>query len=270
MLRGIAVALLLLFVVGACSSRRLLRSLIFHPEPGVWRTPDALGIAASDAWLVAEDGVRLHAYWLEHPGATRALLYLHGNAGNASHRLPIAHALRELGTHVLLLDYRGYGLSEGAPDERGVQADARAALAHLVDVRHVPASRVVVFGSSLGGAIAVELCAGQPPAGVILESTFSSLSDVAGFVVPVLGPLVAYGQFDSRSRIGQVRAPLLFFHGDRDEVIPLVLGRRLFEAAPQPKQFEVLYGAGHNDTFEMGGAAYPAQIRGFLDRVTPR
>jgi uncharacterized protein len=256
-------------VLAACSSRVLLRSMIFHPEPGVWRTPGALGIDASDVWLVAEDGVRLHAYWLESPGATRALLYLHGNAGNASQRLPIANALRELGTHVLLLDYRGYGQSEGRPDEKGVQADARAALAHLTGAQRTPAERVVLFGSSLGGAIAVELACGQPLGGVILESTFSSLSDVARGVVPVLGPLLAYGQFDSRARIGQVRAPLQFFHGDRDEIVPLVLGRALFDAAPQPKQFEVLYGAGHNDTFEFGGRAYLAQVQAFLDRVAP-
>jgi pimeloyl-ACP methyl ester carboxylesterase len=210
--------------------------LIFQPTPGVDITPAQLGIAGEEVFLRTEDGVRIHAFWLPTPGATRAILFLHGNAGNASHRLPNAAQLAALDTHVLLADYRGYGRSEGRPSEGGVYADARAALAHLTDERGVPEQRVIVFGRSLGGGVAVDLARGRPLAGLILESTFTSLTDVAR---ASFGPLAG------------------------------VLGRRLFQQAPQPKAFETLQGAGHNDTVEVGGKPYFERIRRFLDDVTP-
>jgi fermentation-respiration switch protein FrsA (DUF1100 family) len=242
--------------------------LIFQPTPGVDITPAQLGIAGEEVFLRTEDGVRIHAFWLPTPGATRAILFLHGNAGNASHRLPNAAQLAALDTHVLLADYRGYGRSEGRPSEGGVYADARAALAHLTDERGVPEQRVIVFGRSLGGGVAVDLARGRPLAGLILESTFTSLTDVAR---ASFGPLagVLGRRFDSASKVDALRCPLLFFHGDRDAIVPHALGRRLFQQAPQPKAFETLQGAGHNDTVEVGGKPYFERIRRFLDDVTP-
>ena len=245
----------------------LVDRIVFQPTPGEDLTPAGLGIAAEDVFLETEDGVRVHAYWLPAPGATRALLFLHGNAGNASHRLPNADALRRLGTHVLLADYRGYGKSEGSPSEVGVYADARAALAHVTGARGVPEARVVLFGRSLGGAVAVELAQGRGLAGVVLESTFTSLADMAGALKPLA--FLVGRPVDSAARIGAVRAPLLFFHGDADRIVPWALGRRLFELAPEPKAFETLRGAGHNDTVEVGGRAYLERIGRFLDGAAP-
>ncbi len=249
---------------------RLVERLVFQPSPGVDIRPEQLGIEAEDVSLEAEDGTRLHAFFLPAPGdATRAVLFLHGNAGNASHRLPNAAQLARLGAHVLLLDYRGYGLSEGTPSESGVYADARAALSHLVGARRIAPERIVLFGRSIGGAVAVDLARDRPLGGVILESTFSSLRDAAEQVLGGLGRLLVSG-FDSKQKIARVRAPLLFFHGDRDDIVDHSLGRRLYEAAPPPKAFETLEGAGHNDTVQVGGARYFERIRRFLDEVTPR
>jgi fermentation-respiration switch protein FrsA (DUF1100 family) len=247
----------------------LIGSMLYHPTPGADVDPARLGTLASEVWLDTADGVRIHAFFLADPGADRALLYLHGNAGNASHRLPLAEMLRRLGTHVLLLDYRGYGKSGGRPHEAGLYADARAALAHLVEARGLPEARIVVFGSSLGGPVAVELARGRELAGVILESTFSSLSDAGVVHFGRLAAAVTRGRFDAAAAIPEVRAPLLFLHGDRDEIVPHALGVRLFEAAPEPKRFETLAGAGHNDMIDVGGAAYFARIRRFLDEVAP-
>jgi len=245
--------------------QRLVDNLVFQPSPGIDIEPEALGIDAESLFLTGEDGVRIHAFFLPAPGARRALLFLHGNAGNASHRLPNAALLARLDTHVLLIDYRGYGLSQGTPSEEGLYADARAGLAHLSHARGIPVERTFVFGRSLGGAVAVKLASEQTLAGVVLESTFSSLSDVARLLVgPLAGPLVG-DRFDSRGRIGEARSPFLFFHGDRDRTVPLALGRRLFEASPEPKRFEILEGAGHNDTLQLGGRAYLERIRRFLD-----
>jgi len=248
---------------------RLVEGMIFQPTPGAELRPAQLGLSGEEVFLDTADGVRIHGFWLPAPGATRALLFLHGNAGNASHRLPNAAQLLALGTHVLLLDYRGYGLSGGRASEAGVYADARAGLGHLVEARGLPEERIVVFGRSLGGAVAVDLAQDRGLGGVVLESTFTSVADAAGqlFGRP-LGLLVG-SRFDSASKIGRVRSPLLFFHGDRDEIVAYALGRRLFELAPKPKAFETLRGAGHNDTVEVGGRPYFARIRRFLDEVVP-
>jgi fermentation-respiration switch protein FrsA (DUF1100 family) len=249
--------------------QRLVDRIIFQPSPGVDFHPEALGIEAESLHLRTEDGVRIHSFHLPGGGASRAVLFLHGNAGNASHRLPNAAALADLGAQVLLLDYRGYGLSEGSPSEAGVYADARAGLSHLVETRGIPAERIVVFGRSLGGAVAVDLAPSRALAGVSLASTFTSLGELARGVAGPLGRIFVRGGFDSAGKISRVRAPLLFFHGDRDDIVDYRLGQRLFETAPAPKHFETISGAGHNDTVEVGGREYFARIGRFLDEVAP-
>jgi hypothetical protein len=255
------------------SSFSLVDRMIFHPSPGADLRPADVEVAGEEVFLDTEDGVRIHAFWLPADGADRAFLFLHGNAGNASHRLPNAALLTRLGAAVLLLDYRGYGRSEGRPTESGVYADARAGLAHLVEARGFAPERVVVFGRSLGGAVAVDLARGRGLGGVVLESVFTSAADVARRAFGFLGPLAAQlarGRFDSAAKIGELRAPLLFFHGDRDRIVPWALGRALYEAAPEPKRFVTVRGAGHNDTVQIGGRPYFDRIATFLDEVAPR
>jgi uncharacterized protein len=264
----------LLIITGPDMLDRLVANVLFQPSPGVDLRPESLGIEASEVWLDTEDGVRIHGFFL--PARTggareagRAILFLHGNAGNASHRLPNAAALAALGSDVLLLDYRGYGRSQGRPSEQGLYLDARAALAWLTRERRLPEDRIVLFGRSLGGAVSIDLARERPLAGVIVESTFTSLADMGRALLGPLGALLVRGGFDSQAKIGAVRAPLLFFHGDRDEIVPFALGRRLFERAQGPKAFEVIPGAGHNDTVQVGGAAYFERIGRFLDEVAP-
>ena len=267
-LKGITVAILgvvlLVFVLG-----RLVDRMIFHPDPGIDIRPEDLGVRAEEVRITTADGVRIHGFFLPWPGASRAILFLHGNAGNASHRLPNAAELVKLGSHVLLLDYRGYGLSEGSPDEAGVYADARAGLAHLISDVGIPERRTVVFGRSLGGAVAVDLVQDRAVAGLILESTFPSVAAMAGEIFGVFLGRLAPVRFNSEQKIARLRAPLLFFHGDRDEIVPYELGQRLFHAAPEPKEFETIRGAGHNDTIQVGGRPYFERIRRFLDEVAP-
>jgi fermentation-respiration switch protein FrsA (DUF1100 family) len=248
---------------------RVVDSMIFHPSSGADLRPEQVGLVGEDVYLETEDDVRIHAFWLPRDGTDRALLFLHGNAGNASHRLPNAAGLVALGTSVLLLDYRGYGLSDGRPSEDGAYLDARAGHEWLVETAGIPEERIVVFGRSLGGAVAVDLAQGRPVAGVILESTFTSLGDMAGAILGRPLSALVSGRFDSASKIAALRAPLLAFHGDRDEIVPYRLGRKLFDAAPGRKDFETISGAGHNDTVEVGGRPYFERIRRFLDEVAP-
>jgi fermentation-respiration switch protein FrsA (DUF1100 family) len=258
-------------VVGllAFMANRCFDAMMFHPQAGVQIHPDEVGVNALDVELETNDGVRIHAFFLPAEAADRAVLFLHGNAGNASHRLPNAALMLRMGAHVLLLDYRGYGLSQGRPSEAGVFSDARAGLAWLESEAGIPASRIVVFGRSLGGAVAVDLAQDRELAGIVLESTFASAGDVARRHFGPIGGLLAGSRFDSTRKITRLRAPLLALHGDRDDIVAIESGRTLFTAAPEPKAFETIAGAGHNDTVEIGGRAYLARLHRFLDTVAP-
>jgi|SRR5215813_3399106 len=230
---------------------------------GFWELQNAL--RAEDVWLLTADGVRLHAWWVMAPQASLVTLYLHGNAGNVTHRF---HQIREItaaGSSVLMLDYRGYGKSEGSPSERGLYADGDVAYLYLLDHGYT-AGHIVLQGESLGTAAAVDLASRKECAGVVLEAAFTSGRDVASTVLPVIGPLLFRG-FDTKSKIANIRAPLLFFHGDRDKIIPLKLGRSLFEAAPQPKYFIEVPGAGHNDLVETAGSNYRERLHDFYSHL---
>jgi len=242
---------------------RLIESQIFFPDRSLAATPAEFGLAFEDVFFRASDGVRLHAWWLPALKASPAILFCHGNAGNISHRLDNLARLIDSGISVFIFDYRGYGLSLGRISEAGLYLDAEAALEAALRRAGRPP---VVFGRSLGGVAAVHLGAGREVPGLILESTFTHLGAMARrhFPLPGLESGLAK-RFNSLGRIGLVRAPVLFFHGDRDEIVPLELGRELFQATRAPKEFVTLAGAGHNDTYLVGGQAYFDKFKSFLD-----
>ena len=223
---------------------------------GFWELQSKL--CAEDVWLLTADGVRVHAWWVRAPQASLVTLYLHGNAGNVTHRFLPIREITAAGSSVLIIDYRGYGKSGGSPNEHGLYADAEAAYLYLLDHGY-SARHIVLQGESLGTAAAVDLASRKECAGVVLEAAFTSGRDVANTVLPVIGPLLFRG-FDSKSKIAKIHAPLLFFHGDRDEIIPLKLGRSLFEVAPEPKWFVEIPEAGHNDLVETAGSAYRERL----------
>lgn len=231
----------------------------FKYPRGYWAMQEPIG--ARDVWLEAADGVKLHAWWVPAPGSSLATLFLHGNAGNLTHRTGHMRAIPAAGSSVLVLDYRGYGRSEGSPGEAGLYADAEAAYRHLLAAGYTP-DRIVLHGESLGTAVAVELASRRRCAGLILEAPFNAASEVARGVLPVLGPLFIRC-FDSRERIRRVRAPLLVIHGDRDTTVPPALGRALFAAANEPKTFWSVPGADHNGLREACGPEYAARLRRF-------
>jgi pimeloyl-ACP methyl ester carboxylesterase len=249
------------------------RKLIYYPQRAHDVTPRQLGLACEDLTLTAEDGVRIHAWYLPPPGEPRfTVLFAHGNAGNVSHRLDRALLLQsKLGAAVLLFDYRGYGRSEGSPDEEGTYRDARAAHRWLVEEKHVPVDRLVVFGESLGSAVALDLALSRPCRALVLESPFASVPAMARAVYPFL-PLWPFvrTRYDNEAKVPRLTVPLLVLHGDRDEVVPFAQGRRVFEAAPGPKRFFAIPGAGHNDTYIVGGEAYWSVVRDFLETLPTR
>jgi uncharacterized protein len=175
------------------------------------------------------------------------VLHCHGNAGNIADRVPHARLLSAAGFDVLLFDYGGYGRSRGRPGEHATYADAHAARETLLAREGVDAARVLYLGESLGAAIALQLALAHPPAGLILQSPFTSVRDIARFHYPYVPRALVPNAYPSLDRIADLRTPLLILHGARDTIVPLLHGEELFQAAPQPKRLEVFPAAGHND-----------------------
>jgi fermentation-respiration switch protein FrsA (DUF1100 family) len=243
--------------------------------------PGSFGLASEDVALRAADGVKLAGLFLPaaafRPGiltepvegplasARWVLLYCHGNAGNITHRFFKANIFHRLGLGVLLFDYRGYGRSEGRPTEQGTYADAEAAWNFLTQVKKIPPERIVIYGESLGCAVAVETARRHRARALILESPFTSVADMADVVFPhvPLRWIVTY-RYDNLAKIPLVDAPLLVMHSRDDDIVPFALGRRVFEAAAEPKTFFEMKGD-HNEGYLDTGSAYPRAILSFLD-----
>jgi fermentation-respiration switch protein FrsA (DUF1100 family) len=218
----------------------------------------------SDVWLRAADGVKLHAFHVEQEGATRTLLYLHGNAGNLAGRSVVLEFYAALGFDVLGLDYRGYGQSEGKPSEAGLNADALAAYDWLA--ARMATRDVIVLGESLGGGPACELALRQPVGGLVLLSTFTSIADMAARTFPML-PVryLVRTRFDNLEKLKRIEAPKLIVHSRRDEIIPFAMGEQLARAAKPPVQRLWLERATHNDTYFVDGTRFGAALVAFAD-----
>ncbi len=232
-------------------------------------TPEDRDLAYTDVTIRAHDDVRLHGWFLPLGTARATLLFFHGNAGNISHRLDSLALFHELGLQVLIIDYRGYGRSEGRASEAGLHRDAEAAWRYLTEERGLPPERIVIFGRSLGGAVATRLAAKRRPAGLILESAFTSVADLAAERFPMfpVRPLLRH-HYETENVIGHVEAPVLVVHSRDDEIVPVAHGRRVFRNARQPRHWVEIQGA-HNDAFLASRERYTDALRDFLDRYLP-
>ena len=258
------VALGILLTLGALRLvlPRIVPFFVFHPEPlkpqesdpRYWGLPQG-----GEVTFRTEDGVRLHAWWFPRPAEAPpcgAAIYFHGNAGHLAYRGEIAAGIASLGFDVLLPDYRGYGLSGGRPSEEGLYRDARAAYRFLRGRSGEEAERVLLVGNSLGSAVAAELATREEVGGLVLVGAFENVRSVArdrwpwlpGWLLPVESP-----RFDTASRVERIRAPTLFAVATGDRVIPPDQGRRLYDAAAEPKRWYEVVGAGHNDVFGQQG-----------------
>ncbi len=210
------------------------------------------------------DGVSLHGWFVSRSDASGVVLFFHGNAGNISQRLDTLRFWHDMGLSILALDYRGYGHSEGEISEAGTRLDARAGWRYLTEARGYAPERIVVFGRSLGAAVAIELASEVGCAGLIAESAFTTVADVARRAYPWLPVrFLLRMRFDSRSHVQTIVAPKLFVHSAQDEVIPFYMGQALFEAAREPKTFLAIRGA-HNDGWLQSGERYTDGMRAFI------
>lgn len=243
------------------------RQLIYRPDTAA---PDAAAVGLDALQTVAlstADGLMLHAWYLAPAAGQPMLVYFHGNGGNLGDRAGRLRRFAAAGLGVLLVEYRGYGGNPGRPTEAGLYADARAAL-DFAAARAIPTERLVLWGESLGSGVAVRMASERPVAAVVLEAPYTSLVDVARRQYPWLpaGLLVA-DRFPSRDRIGQVTAPLLVLHGERDAVIPVAQGRALLAATPGPHEGWFSPDAGHTDLEDHGGVEIALE---FIHRVVGR
>ena len=248
---------------------QLEKRFVFFPVAEVLYTPADAGLNYEDIRFQTSDGLDLQGWFIPgDPGSGSNLtwVWFHGNGGNIGHRIDeLALAHQRTGADIFIFDYRGYGQSEGEPSEKGTYLDSRAAVEYLLVRPDVDSGRLIYLGHSLGAAVAVELSLAQPPRAMVLVSPFASVRDMAKLTLPFppVGWLVR-NHYDSMSRISSVTVPVLFLHGDLDETVPISQGRKLYAAANEPKQFKVLNGAAHNDTYEVASEQYWGSIESFL------
>lgn len=241
------------------------RNFVFFPEKSLAFSPRGWGMDFEDIYLSTHDGVRLNAWLIRASRDSPMVLWFHGNAGNIADRVENARLLVDRGLSLFLVDYRGYGKSEGAPSEKGIYIDGQAAYDYLVSERDIAPGNLIVFGRSLGSTVAVYVASRNICAGAILESAITNMADMARVhypIIPGLGTLKH--KFNSIDRISGIKAPILFIHGDADEIVPYELGRRLFDAATSEKTFYTIPRAHHNDTYFVGGKEYFDRFERFV------
>lgn len=250
------------------SPRQLERILVYHPTSSLRSDPGDIGLGYRDVHLIAEDGVRLHGWFVPREGAWATALAFHGNGGNIGHRVEWIKLLHDAGVAVLIIDYRGYGRSEGAPFEDGLYRDARAAYRWWEKERRPLGDRLIIAGESLGGAVAVHLASEVSPDALVLQSTFTSIREMAKTMFPIglLRPLMNV-RFDSATLIRRVACPTLIIHGTRDTLVPFRMGQELFDLAPEPKAFYAVPDAAHNDLLDAAGPEYGRRLTAFFSRV---
>ncbi len=245
----------------------LQNSLTYHPARQIVYTPDAVGLKYEDAYFTTEDDIRLHGWFIPAANARGTVLFSHGNAGNISGRLETIRMLHELDLNVLIYDYRGYGKSEGRPDEAGTYRDAQAAWNFLTGEKNIPESTIVIMGRSLGGAVSAWLTTKVKPAGLILESTFTSAKDLAQELYPwVPVRWLMKIEYPTKRYLQDLTVPKLIIHSRDDRLIPFHHGREIFESVGEPKDFFEMsgdHGGGHIVT----GADYVDALDRFLDKV---
>lgn len=272
----ILVITIMLFMFGC--RNYLVNTTTFQPTRGCEYSLDNLPVPVEHYFITTSDQVKISAFYLPRENCQRAILFIHGNAGNASHRIPDAWDLWDLDANVLLLDYRGYGLSEGKPTEKGIYLDGAAGLDFLIQQKQFEPEHVILYGRSLGCAVAVELAAKAADnnnnkfAGILLATPFTSGRDMADAIGLGWLKFMIGNPFDTYTKIQNVKCPVMIIHGDKDEIVPYAMGKRLCEQVMDSGndcEFVTVPGAGHNDLTVHNPELIYTNIRRFLDMVTP-
>jgi hypothetical protein len=237
---------------------------IFFPVSSFNLTPKDLYLKYKDVYFTTKDGKRLHGWFFPLKGEFPVIMFCHGNAGNISHRLDNIRLLLENKLQVFIFDYRGYGKSSGKPSEKGLYLDGLAAYDYLVQEEHFPPDHIILFGRSLGASIAIDVSLKRDARSIIIEGAFTSTKDMAKTLLlfNLLSPLLP-AHYDNLKKVAHVNLPKLIIHSEDDEIVPFSMGQKLFDASKAPRYFFRLKGAGHNDTYVVGGEEYFQTIVSF-------
>ena len=254
---------LILTLVTLVGLRIALPWIVFIPTAQIVQTPAALGLAFEDVTLTTPDGVVLRSWWVPSPSARATLLFFHGNSGNISHRINCIRTFHDLGLSVFILGYRGYGQNEGRPSISGTAIDARIAWQWLTEEKAIPAQQIVVFGRSLGAAIAVELLRSAEPGALIIETAFSSLANMAPLFLGPVVRLLTWDVWNSVKAAAEITVPALCIHSPEDEFVPYWQGRRVYEALAGEKEFVAVHGV-YNRGFWETREIYVSALDTFL------
>ena len=239
--------------------------MVYMPYKTMKSSPSDIGLSYREVTFKTSDHVSIHGWFVGQGRDRDVVLFCHGNAGNISHRLDSFHVFDYLGLDTFIFDYRGYGKSEGSPSEKGTYLDVEAAWKYLVETEKINPNRIILFGRSLGGAVAAHLAVSVKANALILESTFTSIPDVGAQAYPFLPVrLLSRYRYDTRSVLPRIHLPVLVVHSPDDEIIPYNHGRALFEIANEPKQFLKIFG-GHNEGFVNSKEIYIAGFQKFLE-----
>lgn len=267
---SLALALVAAFVIAAREFYLFDRWLAFFPTKEITNTPDDIGMPFDEVFFPAADGTPLHGWFVPGRGED-TIVWFHGNAGNISNRVYNIMLMNQLvGANLFIFDYRGYGLSEGKPSEKGIYSDGEGVLAYLRSRDDIDSDKLVLFGRSLGGCAVAELAMRHRAKAVIIESSFTSVDAMSRYKRPAIASfipsrLLVRSRFDSLSKMGSIHSPVLIVHGDKDITVPIEMGRELFAAANEPKRFYEIRGATHDDTHIVGGEGYFKALREFID-----
>ncbi len=252
--------------------------LIFFPSPIIQTTPESFHLHSQEVWLpvpVASGKVeRIHGWWIRaNQSDAKVILYLHGNAMNIGANVDSANRFHQLGFSVLLIDYRGYGRSEGGfPNEQRVYQDAATAWNYLVHQRQISPNQIFIYGHSLGGAIAIDLAVQHPDAaGLIVESSFTSIRQIVAYrnifsMFPV--DLILTQRFESIKKVPNLKVPVLFIHGTADVTVPAFMSQDLYAAAPEPKKLFLVPGARHNNVADVAPSQYLLTVQSFVHFIS--
>jgi len=258
------ILIVIIFIVAYL--RHFEHRMLYFPTREIEFTPEIINLSYEDIYFSTEDNVKLNAWFLPAKDSKFTLLFCHGNGGNICHRIEKIRALNALGLDVFIFDYRGYGKSDGRPSEQGFYRDISAAYEYLVSEKKISPDRIVLYGESLGGAVAIDLAARVHVKALITEATFSSTKDVARVVFPYFPVFLISSKFDSLNKIKNIKAPKLIIHSQNDEIIPFVQSEKLFNAAPEPKKRLILIGP-HNSCYIDSKERYFAGIKDFLNSI---
>ena len=241
--------------------------LIYYPNTPsreLIASPADIGLEYESVSILTNDQITLHGWFVPAPKEKGVLLFFHGNAGNISHRLDSLKIFYDLGLSTLIIDYRGYGRSQGTISEPGTYLDAEAAWNYLTETKNIPSQKIMVFGRSLGAAIAAYNAARHMPGALILESAFTSVPDMAARLYPIFPVrLLSRFQYNTKKYLLSVKCPVLIIHSPDDEIIPFENGLQLYESAGEPRKLLEIRG-GHNEGFLLSGKTYFEGVGKFI------